>query len=72
MSTRTRDHQKMAMKAEVKILQEVLLKDPRGFFYVDYLNMVKEAIDKDPSLREPSSVTKQELQKKLNHHIAYR
>jgi hypothetical protein len=62
----------MASKAEVKIFNEVILKDPRGFYYVTYLDMVNSAIKEDPSLKEASDITKAELQKKLSHHIAFR
>ncbi|WCK54931.1 hypothetical protein PP175_02640 [Aneurinibacillus sp. Ricciae_BoGa-3] len=62
----------MASKAEVKIFNEVILKDPRSFYYVTYLDLVNNAIKEDPSLKEASDITKEQLQKKLNHHIAFR
>lgn len=62
----------MAKRSEVKAFEEFVDGNRRAIWYSEYLEVVQQLEKEDPSLKEDSDMTKEQLKKKLEGYIAYR
>ena len=62
----------LAKRSEVKAYEEFVIGSRNAVWFTDYTAEVKRIEKEDPSSQEPSSMTKDELKRKLLGFIAYR
>jgi hypothetical protein len=62
----------MAKLSEIKVYEEYVLGSRNAVWYTDYLAEVQKVEKEEPSLKEPSELTKVQLKKKMQGFIAYR
>jgi hypothetical protein len=62
----------MAKRSEIKVYEENVIGTRNAFWYTDFIALVQKYEKEDPSLANPSSMTKAELKKKLAGFIACR